>query len=44
MKTIGLLGGTSWASTIDYYRDLNERTQAYYGAPHSAPLILKSID
>lgn len=44
MKTIGLLGGTSWASTIDYYRDLNERAQAYYGAPHSAPLILKSID
>ncbi|WP_348761011.1 amino acid racemase [uncultured Salinisphaera sp.] len=44
MKTIGLLGGTSWASTIDYYRDLNERAQAYFGAPHSAELILKSVD
>ncbi len=44
MKTIGLLGGTSWPSTIDYYRILNEMAQARWGGFHSAKLILRSID
>jgi aspartate racemase len=44
MKTIGLLGGTSWPSTIEYYRILNELAQARLGGHHSARLLLSSID
>lgn len=44
MKQIGLLGGTSWPSTIDYYRILNELAQEKLGGHHSAKLLLKSID
>ncbi len=44
MKTIGLLGGTSWPSTIDYYRILNELAQETLGGFHSANLLLRSID
>lgn len=44
MKTIGLLGGTSWPSTIDYYRILNELAQQRLGGHHSASLLLRSID
>lgn len=44
MKTIGLLGGTSWPSTIEYYRILNELVQGRLGGFHSASLLLRSID
>lgn len=44
MKTIGLLGGTSWPSTLDYYRTLNELAQKHLGETHSASLMLRSID
>ena len=44
MKRIGLLGGTSWPSTIEYYRILNEQAQDYFGDGHSAKLLLWSID
>lgn len=44
MKTIGLLGGTAWPSTIDYYRYLNQLAQREFGTAHSARLLLKSID
>lgn len=44
MKTIGLLGGTSWPSTTDYYRYLNELAQKHFGGFHSASLILRSMD
>ena len=44
MKTIGLLGGTSWPSTIEYYRILNELAQDRLGGFHSASLLLRSID
>ena len=44
MKTIGLLGGTSWPSTIEYYRILNELAQEKLGGFHSASLLLRSID
>ena len=44
MKQIGLLGGTAWPSTIEYYRILNEMTQAHYGESHSAKILLWSID
>jgi aspartate racemase len=44
LKTIGLLGGTSWPSTIEYYRTLNEFAQETLGGFHSANLLLRSID
>ncbi len=44
MKTIGLIGGTSWPSTIEYYRKLNELVVERLGGFHSAKLLLKSID
>jgi len=44
VRTIGLLGGTSWPSTLEYYRMLNELAQQRLGGHHSARLLLKSID
>jgi aspartate racemase len=44
MKTIGLLGGTSWPSTIEYYRILNELAQSRLGGFHSANILLRSVD
>ncbi len=44
MKRIGLLGGTSWPSTIIYYRRLNELVLEKLGPYHSCPMILSSID
>jgi aspartate racemase len=44
MKTIGLLGGTGWSSTIGYYKLLNELVYQRLGGHHSAKIILKSID
>ena len=41
MKTIGLLGGMSWESTIPYYRLINEGEAAPRGL-HSASLLLHS--
>jgi len=44
MKTIGLLGGVGWSSTITYYKILNELVQERLGGYHSAKIVLKSID
>lgn len=44
MKTIGLLGGTGWSSTISYYTLLNELVNQRLGGYHSAKILLKSID
>jgi aspartate racemase len=44
MKTIGLLGGTGWSSTIGYYKLLNELVAERLGGYHSAKILLKSID
>lgn len=44
MKTIGLLGGTGWSSTIGYYKILNEMVHQRLGGYHSAKILLKSID
>ena len=44
MKRIGLIGGTSWPSTIEYYRLLNQLTTEKLGGYHSANLMLYSID
>jgi aspartate racemase len=44
MKTIGLIGGMSWESTIPYYRILNETVRDTLGGFHSAKIILYSVD
>ncbi|MDG5501372.1 aspartate/glutamate racemase family protein [Marinobacter sp. BGYM27] len=44
MKTIGLLGGMSWESTVSYYRALNEGVKAARGGLHSARIILNSLE
>ncbi len=44
MKTIGLLGGMSWESTLEYYKALNQGIQANLGGLHSAKIVLHSID
>ena len=44
MKTLGLLGGMSWESTIPYYRIINETVRERLGGLHSARLILYSVD
>ena len=44
MKTIGLLGGMSWESTLPYYRHINEAVRERLGGLHSARLVLYSLD
>ncbi|MFT5658488.1 MAG: aspartate racemase [Gammaproteobacteria bacterium] len=44
MKTIGLLGGMSWESTVDYYRAINLGVKASLGGLHSAKIVLYSVD
>jgi aspartate racemase len=44
MKTIGLIGGMSWESTIPYYRLINETVKARLGGFHSAKIILYSVN
>ena len=41
---LGVLGGMSWESTVEYYRSVNEATRARLGGLHSAPLLLWSVD
>lgn len=44
MKTIGLLGGTGWESTVEYYKIINKAVTEATGYKHSAKIILYSID
>ena len=44
MKTIGLIGGMSWESTIPYYRIINEEVRKRLGGLHSAKIILHSVE
>lgn len=44
MRTIGLIGGMSWQSTITYYRHFNEAVHRRLGGLHSARLQLCSVD
>jgi aspartate racemase len=44
MKTIGLLGGMSWESTVTYYQLINEAVREKLGGLHSAKCILYSVD
>ena len=44
MKTIGLIGGMSWESTIPYYEIINEAVKKALGGLHSAKIILYSVE
>jgi aspartate racemase len=44
MKTIGLIGGMSWESTITYYQLINEGIKDALGGLHSAKILLYSVD
>ncbi|KIX12210.1 aspartate/glutamate racemase family protein [Dethiosulfatarculus sandiegensis] len=44
MKNIGILGGTSWESTIEYYRLINEMVKENLGGLHSGSIYLHSFD
>jgi len=44
MKTIGLLGGMSWESTVPYYRIINQAVNERLGGLHSAKVVLYSVD
>lgn len=44
MKTIGVLGGMSWESSLEWYRLANERVRERLGGHHSAKIVLDSVD
>lgn len=44
MKTIGLIGGMSWESTVSYYQIINEYVKKALGGLHSAKIILYSVE
>ena len=44
MKTIGLIGGMSWESTVTYYQVINEAVRTQFGGLHSARILIHSID
>jgi aspartate racemase len=44
MKTIGVIGGVSWVSSIEYYRIMNEMVRDTLGGLHSARILMYSIE
>ena len=44
MKTVGLLGGMSWESTVTYYQNINEMVKEKLGGLHSAKILMYSVD
>ena len=44
MKTMGIVGGFTWRSTLDYYRVINEQVAARLGGRHSAKMVLWNVD
>jgi len=44
MRTLGLIGGMTWHSTVDYYRLINEGVHQRLGRSHSAEMVLLSVD
>ena len=44
MKTIGLIGGMSWESSLEYYRIINEIAKLKLGGFHSAKCLMYSVD
>ncbi len=44
MKTLGLIGGTTWVSTVDYYRLINQQINKKLGGLNSAKILLYSVN
>jgi aspartate racemase len=44
MKTIGLIGGMRWESTVEYYRIINQEVNRRLGGLHSAKILMYSVD
>jgi aspartate racemase len=44
MKTIGLIGGMTWQSTLQYYRFFNEMVYRRLGGSHSAKVVIANVD
>ncbi len=44
MKTIGIIGGMSYESTVEYYRIINELVNEKLGGLHSAKMLIESYD
>jgi aspartate racemase len=44
MKTLGLIGGTTWISTVDYYKYINQLTAEKLGGANSAKILLYSLN
>ena len=44
MKTVGLIGGTSWVSTVEYYRIINREVNRRLGGLNSAKILLYSVN
>ncbi|QEG21503.1 aspartate/glutamate racemase family protein [Mariniblastus fucicola] len=44
MRTLGLIGGTSWHSTIEYYREINQAVNEHFGNNTNPPLMLYSLN
>lgn len=44
MKTIGMIGGMSWESTVEYYRVINQEVGRLRGGFHSAKIVMVSVD
>ncbi len=44
MKVLGLVGGTSWHSTLEYYRYINQEVNDLYGSNTNPPLVLYNLN
>ena len=44
METLGVIGGTSWRSTVEYYRYINQAINDYYGNETNPPLIIYNLN
>ena len=44
MKTVGLIGGMSWESTLEYYKKINEGIKEHLGGLHSGKILMYSFD
>ena len=44
MRVLGIIGGTSWYSTIEYYRHINSSINRLYGGPTNPPLVLYNVN
>lgn len=44
MRTLGLIGGMSWVSTLTYYERINRYVQRHVGRTASAPMLIESLD